>query len=90
MAKIYFKLNKDNIIIDATEFPTEGYVEYETDEVPLPAGINGGWWEFTDGQLIEHPELKPQQTPLEEEIDLLKAELNEIKKRLEMYENAQN
>ena len=57
--KYYLRLNQDNIIVDAITFPVEGYIEYETDYL-LPAGINGGWWEYKDGQLIEHPEMKPK------------------------------
>ena len=64
--KYYFRLNQDNIIVDAITFPVEGYIEYETD-YPLPAGINGGWWKFENGQPVEYPELKPE-TELEQRI----------------------
>ena len=64
--KYYFRLNQDNIIVDAITFPVEGYIEYETD-YPLPAGINGGWWKFENGQPVEYPELKPE-TELEQHI----------------------
>ncbi len=57
--KYYFRLNQDNIIVDAITFPVEGYIEYETD-CPLPAGINGGWWRFENGQPVEYSELKPE------------------------------
>ena len=57
--KYYFRLNQDNIIVDAITFPVEGYIEYESD-YPLPAGINGGWWKFENGQPVEYPELKPE------------------------------
>ena len=57
--KYYFRLNQDNIIVDAITFPVEGYIEYETD-YPLPAGINGGWYKWENGTYVECPELKPE------------------------------
>ena len=74
--KYYFRLNQDNIIVDAITFPVEGYIEYETD-YPLPAGINGGWWKFENGQPEEHPELKPE-TELEQRIADLEAAIAAI------------
>jgi hypothetical protein len=57
--KYYFRLNQDNIIVDAITYPVDGYIEYETD-YPLPAGINGGWWKLEGGMPVEHLELKPK------------------------------
>ena len=74
--KYYFKLNQDNIIVDAITFPVEGYIEYETD-YPLPAGINGGWWKFENGQPVEYPELKPE-TELEQHIADLENAIMEL------------
>ena len=74
--KYYFRLNQDNIIVDAITFPVEGYIEYETD-YPLPAGINGGWWRFENGQPVEYPELKPE-TELEQHIADLEAAISAI------------
>jgi len=74
--KYYFRLNQDNIIVDAVTFPVEGYIEYETD-YPLPAGINGGWWKFENGQPVEYPELKPE-TELEQRIADLEAAIAAI------------
>ena len=74
--KYYFRLNQDNIIVDAITFPVEGYVEYETD-YPLPAGINGGWWKFENGQPVEYPELKPE-TELEQHITDLENAIMEL------------
>ena len=74
--KYYFRLNQDNIIVDAISFPVEGYIEYETD-YPLPAGINGGWWRFENGQPVEYPELKPE-TELEQRIADLEAAIAAI------------
>lgn len=74
--KYYFRLNQDNIIVDAITFPVEGYIEYETD-YPLPAGINGGWWRFENGQPVEYPELKPE-TELEQRITDLEAAIAAI------------
>ena len=74
--KYYFRLNQDNIIVDAITYPVEGYIEYETD-YPLPAGINGGWWRFENGQPVEYPELKPE-TELEQRIADLEAAIAAI------------
>lgn len=74
--KYYFKLNQDNIIVDAITFPVEGYIEYETD-YPLPAGINGGWWRFENGQPVEYPELKPE-TEMEQRITDIEAAIAAI------------
>jgi hypothetical protein len=74
--KYYFRLNQDNIIVDTITFPVEGYIEYETD-YPLPAGINGGWWKFENGQPVEYPELKPE-TELEQRIADLEAAIAAI------------
>ena len=74
--KYYFRLNQDNIIVDAITFPVEGYIEYETD-YPLPAGINGGWWKFENGQPVEYPELKPE-TEMEQRIADLEAAIAAI------------
>ena len=74
--KYYFRLNQDNIIVDAITFPVEGYIKYETD-YPLPAGINGGWWRFENGQPVEYPELKPE-TELEQRIADLEAAIAAI------------
>jgi hypothetical protein len=74
--KYYFRLNQDNIIVDAITFPVEGYIEYETD-YPLPAGINGGWRKYENGQPVEYPELKPE-TELEQRISDLEMALAAI------------
>jgi len=74
--KYYLRLNQDNIIVDAITFPVEGYIEYETD-YPLPAGINGGWWKFENGQPVEYPELKPE-TEMEQRIADLEAAIAAI------------
>lgn len=74
--KYYFRLNQNNIIVDAITFPVEGYIEYETD-YPLPAGINGGWWKFENGQPVEYPELKPE-TEMEQRIADLEAAIAAI------------
>lgn len=63
--KYYFRLNQDNVIIDAISYPVEGYIEYETD-YPLPVGINGGWWRFENGQPVEYPELFQSTLPRRE------------------------
>ena len=55
----YIQLVNDNIIRDVIEYEKEGYQKVEL-EVPLPIGINGGWWKYENGNLVECEELKPQ------------------------------
>lgn len=69
--KYYILLDENNIIRDAVTYPVDGYIEVEYDKPVLPAGINGGWWKYENGQFVEYPELKPK-NPLEEEIEQLK------------------
>ena len=45
----YLKLNVNNVILDAIEYPHEGYIEVQLPDTQLPAGINGGWYKFTNG-----------------------------------------
>lgn len=75
--KYYLKTNSDNIVIDALSFPHDGYVEYECDE--LPQGAFSGWFKLEDNQLVEYPELKP-----EDPID----ELTALKNKVELQEQA--
>jgi hypothetical protein len=58
MTKTFYILLDGNIIRDVIEYPHEGYIEVQL-PFPLPIGINGGWWKWQDGQLVECPELKP-------------------------------
>lgn len=66
--KIYLQVRPDGIITDCITYPHEGYVEHDVDYIPQ--GINGGWFKFVDGQVVEVPELKP--VTRDEEIEKLK------------------
>jgi len=53
--KHYIKLNGD-IIVDAIQYPEDGYVEVDLPETQLPTGINGGYyrWNGTNYMLDEN------------------------------------
>jgi hypothetical protein len=57
--KHYFKLGGD-IIVDAIQYPHEGYIEVELPDVILPAGINGGWYRWNGTNYLLDEELKRQ------------------------------
>jgi len=58
MKTFYFQVDKDNFIRDVIEYQHEGYTEVEV-KMPLPIGVNGGWWKLIDGELSEVVELNP-------------------------------
>ena len=70
--KHYFKLNND-IIVDAIQYPVEGYVEVELTETHLPAGINGGWYRWDGEQPVFDEELYAQLNPVDETVLRLNA-----------------
>lgn len=53
--KHYMKLDGD-IIVDAIQYPSDGYIEVELTETQLPAGINAGYyrWNGTNYMLDEN------------------------------------
>lgn len=53
----YIKLNQDKIIQDAINYPHDGYIELDVET--LPVGVNGGWWKYENGVLVEMVELNP-------------------------------
>ena len=59
MKTFYFKVSPNNVITDAIDYPYEGYVEVQLPDIQLPAGINGGWWNLVNGELVEIVELNP-------------------------------
>jgi hypothetical protein len=61
----YLKLDVNNVILDAIEYPYEGYTEVQLDEAQLPAGINGGWYTWTGTTYVENLSKKPK-TQMEE------------------------
>ena len=73
--EIYLQVRPDGIITDCITYPHEGYVEHEVDYIPQ--GINGGWFKFEEGKVVEYPELKP--VTRDEEIESLKTEIQSTK-----------
>ena len=45
----YLKIDTNNVILDAIEYPYEGYIDVQLSDTQLPAGINGGWYKFANG-----------------------------------------
>lgn len=75
--KFYVQLDSGNIIRDIIEYEHPGYISVEA-ELPLPVGINGGWFKLEDGKFVEYPELRPNKDTLEmTEVKLAIAELAE-------------
>lgn len=72
MAKFYLQVQPDGIITDAISYPYGNYTEFETDYLPI--GICGGWFKLENGQIVEHPELKPSDpevTELKQQLGLV-------------------
>lgn len=81
----YLKVRKeDNVILDCISFQHEGYTEVQLDDVPV--GINGGWFKFIDGEVLEVPELKPY--PQVDEIEGLKSQNLELQQKQELMQKA--
>lgn len=57
MKKYYLQVNQNNIITDIIDFEYPGYIEYEAEFIP--DGVHGGWFKFENGEIIEIPELNP-------------------------------
>ena len=57
MKIFYLQINNNNIITDAIEYEYEGYIPFEANLLPI--GINGGWFKFENGKVVENPSLKP-------------------------------
>ena len=57
MKTFYLQVDSNNIIRDAITYPYGDYIPYDADMLPI--GINGGWFKFENGQVVEYPELKP-------------------------------
>ena len=71
----YLKLDVNNVIVDAIEYPFEGYIEVQLTDTQLPAGINGGWYTWNGTDYVENLALKP--IPQSTEITLLKGQVAE-------------
>lgn len=65
----YIKVGKDGIIKDALTYPYADYIKYDGE---IPDGVYGGWHKYENGEIIEHPELKPE--------DPFQIQLEELKK----------
>lgn len=57
LKNFYLQINDSNIVTDAIEFPYPSYILFEASY--LPPGILGGWFKFENGELVEIPELNP-------------------------------
>ncbi|OPX87010.1 MAG: hypothetical protein A4E53_02665 [Pelotomaculum sp. PtaB.Bin104] len=72
----YFKIDVNNIILDAIEYPNEGYIEVQLPDTHLPAGINGGWYKWMGTAYVVDDVLKSsiymQQHPIEGQLQQLK------------------
>lgn len=80
---VYLKVNsKTNIIEDIIDYAFENYIPVEINNIPN--GINGGWFKYESGIIVEYPELKQiPELDLVQQIQLLKAENELIKKALD-------
>lgn len=74
--KFYVMLDNDNVIRDVIDYPHEGYIEIEA-HLPLPVGVNGGWFKLENGQIVEYPELKPTDPEIEQ-LKQVVADLTEL------------
>lgn len=79
--KFYLKLDAGNTILDAITYPHEGYTEVTLTDTQLPAGINGGWFKWENGAIVEYLELQPKDL-LNEQIRILE---DRIKTASEKY-----
>ncbi|WP_227397373.1 hypothetical protein [Jeotgalibacillus aurantiacus] len=71
---MFIKTNSENVITDCIAYEVEGYIEIQLDEVPI--GINGGWFKYENGAVLEYPDLKPKNES--EEIEVLKNQLADL------------
>jgi hypothetical protein len=72
----YLKVDVNTIILDAIEYPFEGYIEVQLPDTQLPAGINGGWYTWNGTAYVEDLTKKPVPTStLEERITANKINL---------------
>lgn len=65
MKTFYLALDGD-IIVDAIEYPHDGYIEVELPTTRLPAGINGGWYRWDGATYVLDEELKQAANELDE------------------------
>ena len=59
MKDFYFLLNGD-IIVDAIEYPVDGYVKVSMNQTHLPPGINAGYYRLQNDEYLLDEELKAQ------------------------------
>ena len=55
----YLRVDVNTVILDAIEYPFEGYIEVLLPDTQLPAGINGGWYTWNGTAYVEDLTLKP-------------------------------
>jgi hypothetical protein len=58
----YLQVQPNGIITDCIDYPYEDYVPY--DGVFIEP-IHGGWYKYMSGEIIECPELKPTEDPVD-------------------------
>lgn len=75
MKTFYLALDGD-IIVDAIEYPHDGYIEVELPVTHLPAGINGGWYRWDGTTATPDETLRP--IDKDEEIESLKQAIAEL------------
>lgn len=80
MKKFYLQVQNDGTITDAIEYPHNDYVEVELEY--LPVGVYGGWWKLEDGELVEYPELKPEDREID--IERLQLEIEELRQIIDI------
>jgi hypothetical protein len=83
--KVYLQVSDAHIITDVITYPYPNYIEVEMSSIP--AGLQGGWFKYEDGQVVEYPELKPTQESIKQEtIDqILDNVSKEIDKRIVVF-----
>lgn len=65
----YLQVDNNDFIRDCIEYQHDDYKQIELN-TPLPVGLIGGWFKFENGQIVEHPELKPLPEPDYTDLDL--------------------
>ncbi len=81
MKTFYLALDGD-IIVDAIEYPHDGYIEVELPATHLPAGINGGWYRWDGTTYMLDEELKQmadeveRQARMQENEDIITAAID--------------
>lgn len=57
----YLQVSENGIITDCISYEVDGYIKYNNTAGRLTYPIHGGWFKLIEGEVIEFPELKPQE-----------------------------